>query len=254
MPIATVYSREFYQDISTTSAGGASIIVPRALALVQPRSVVDVGSGEGSWLAEFLRLGVTDVLGLDGNYVLESNLKIPRSLFRPTDLSQPFTVDRQFDLAISLETGEHLPEKRASGFVADIVKLAPQVLFSAAIPFQRGTRHLNCQWPDYWQRLFAEHGYVAFDVIRREIWDDNSIAYWYRQNTILYVRKDRIEQNAVLRPLLPMAGEPLTRMVHPELCNQWDGLYFTEVLKLLGPTFKRAIRNRLGIGSRKTNG
>jgi hypothetical protein len=61
---------------------------------------------------------------------------------------------RTFDLAICLEVAEHLPPEAAEGFIDSLTRLAPVVLFSAAITFQVGNQHLNGQWPDYWATLF----------------------------------------------------------------------------------------------------
>jgi hypothetical protein len=51
---------------------------------------------------------------------------------------------------VSLEVAEHLQPKRSASFVADLVALAPAVLFSAAIPGQPGTDHINPRWQDEW--------------------------------------------------------------------------------------------------------
>jgi hypothetical protein len=55
------------------------------------------------------KLGVTDVLGVDGGWVDPAALKIPIDQFTPFDLRNKFVMDRTFDLAISVETAEHLP-------------------------------------------------------------------------------------------------------------------------------------------------
>ena len=238
------YDHAFFESIAEGSQHSAQKIVPLVLSLLQANSVVDVGCGEGSWLAEFRRHGIDDVQGLDGDYVPADVMKIPTTSLIRHDLSRPFSLDREFDLAICLETGEHLPETRAAGLVADITKLSPQVLFSAAIPFQRGTHHINCQWPDYWQSLFKTQDYVAFDVIRPRVWNDHTVAYWYRQNLILYVRRDKVGENPGLSPLLAAEG-PLQRLVHPDLCDLWDGFGFREVLGMLPVALKRAIGRRL---------
>lgn len=238
------YDHAFFESITETSRHSAEKIVPFVLTILQAQSVVDVGCGEGSWLAEFRRQGIEDVLGLDGEYVPADVLKIPATSLVRCDLSRPFSLSREFDLAVCLETGEHLSEDRAAGLVADITRLAPQVLFSAAIPFQRGTHHVNCQWPDYWQTLFAAQDYLAFDVIRPKLWNESGVAYWYRQNLVLYVRRDKVGKNPHLSPLLAATG-PLKRMVHPVLCEEWDGFGFREVLGMLPLALKKAVGRRL---------
>lgn len=61
---------------------------------------------------------------------------IPKGCFRAADLSQPFQLAEFFDLAICLEVAEHLPKQSAPGFIQSLVRLAPVVLFSAAIQLQ----------------------------------------------------------------------------------------------------------------------
>ena len=41
-------------------------------------------------------------------------------------------------MAICLEVAEYLPEDKSDQFVADLVRIAPVVYFSAAIPYQVG--------------------------------------------------------------------------------------------------------------------
>jgi SAM-dependent methyltransferase len=242
--LSTRYDPLFFQQIANGSRNSAQTVVPLVLSWLKASSVVDVGCGEGSWLAEFRRHGIDDVRGLDGSYVPIDLAKIPNHLFTRCDLSRNFSLDRQFDLAISLETAEHLPESRAGGFVADLVSLAPQVLFSAAIPFQRGKHHVNCQWPDYWQALFLAHNYVAFDVIRPAVWEDENVEFWYRQNTILYVRRDKAERDAALRVLLG-DEKRLKRLIHPVLADTWERHSLRELVALLPSTLGKAIGRKL---------
>jgi 2-polyprenyl-3-methyl-5-hydroxy-6-metoxy-1,4-benzoquinol methylase len=81
--------------------------------LFEPSSVVDVGCGVGHWLAEFQRLGVDDVTGVDGGYVDRDRLRIPVECFHAHDLGEPLRLSRAFDLAMSVELAEHLDEQAA---------------------------------------------------------------------------------------------------------------------------------------------
>jgi len=88
------------------------------------------------------------------------------------------------------------------------------VAFSAAIPGQGGVGHVNEQWPDYWEALFAAKGYVLVDWFRRQLWDDTAIEPWYRQNLFLYVERARLghlHMGADGEARLPL------RLVHPEM-------------------------------------
>ena len=216
------YTEKFFAELRDGVARSAGIVVPLVLDLVPVRSVVDVGCGEGAWLAEFQRLGVNDILGVDGDYVGRKALRIAPADFRAMDLSEPVVLDRTFDLAISLEVAEHLDAGLAEQFVESLTRLASVVLFSAAVPFQGGVHHVNEQWPDVWVALFEKFGFVAIDCIRRRIWENTDVEWWYAQNTILFVRTDVLEGIPALKREFDGTRDGQIRLVHPR--NYTDAL------------------------------
>jgi SAM-dependent methyltransferase len=188
--VTSPYDRHFYDEITAWSQTSAEVIVPLVVDWVNPTSVLDVGCGRGTWLAAFAANGVENILGLDGDYVEREALDISADAFRSTDLAAPPDLDRRFDLAISLEVGEHLPARHADDFVAYLTRSAPVVLFSAAVPGQGGVHHVNEQWPRYWAERFAGHGYQPLDVVRPRVWDDGRVAFFFAQNMVLYAHED----------------------------------------------------------------
>jgi SAM-dependent methyltransferase len=203
------YNSGFYRNQMDGSRRSAAAVVPILMSIVRPASVVDLGCGMGTWLGQFSKEGVADVLGVDGAYIEQTTLCIPPERFLPHDLARPFSLPRTFDLALCLEVAEHLPEARAAGLVEDLVRLAPVVVFSAAVPGQGGTEHVNEQWPEYWRALFARHNYVCLDCLRPLIWHDDRVESWYRQNLLIYVRADRLAACQT-----PESAPPLS-IVHP---------------------------------------
>ena len=212
-----VYSRRFFEEQQGTSASSASRAVAELLKWISPASVVDVGCGVGTWLAEFERQGVHDILGMDGDYVKREMLVIDPACFEARDLGEPIEAPRTFDLAVSLEVGEHLAERRAEGFVADLCRLAPLVLFSAAVPGQGGTHHVNEQWQSYWADRFRGRGFEPIDVLRGALWDSPDVEFWYAQNTILYASSRGMEAHAGLAGFRRCEAVPLLDVVHPRL-------------------------------------
>ena len=164
----------------------ADAVVPLILELpVTVGSVVDIGCGTGSWAAAFNVRGI-DVVGVDGDYVDRKSLRIRQDQFIAHDLNQPLDLGRRFDLAVSLEVGEHLDAGLAAGFVDSLIRHADVVLFSAAVPGQGGSHHVNERWPSYWVALFEQRGYRLFDVVRPAVWNLPDVAYWYSQNLLLF--------------------------------------------------------------------
>lgn len=72
----TVYSSAFYSGQEQGSCRSANRVVPVIIELIHPTTVLDEGCGLGTWLAEFSKKGCS-VLGVDGNYVDHSKIKIP---------------------------------------------------------------------------------------------------------------------------------------------------------------------------------
>jgi 2-polyprenyl-3-methyl-5-hydroxy-6-metoxy-1,4-benzoquinol methylase len=148
------YKAEFYQYHLEGSQRSAAVVLDLCFReFYRPKSIVDFGCGTGSWSAAAQRLGVSDVLGYEGPWIesvaTELNIKIVVA-----DISKPLDCERRFDLAICLEVAEHLPSDCAADLVTNLCNAADVVLFSAAIPGQDGTGHINEQWPSYWARLF----------------------------------------------------------------------------------------------------
>jgi SAM-dependent methyltransferase len=208
------YGSEFYRNTQEGSLRSARRVLPHLIELAAPRSIVDVGCGVGTWLKAAAELGVADIAGIDGAYVDRTMLQIPPDRFTAVDLTNPFHVARTYDVALSLEVAEHLPESSADAFVESLTRLAPIVMFSAAIPNQMGAHHVNEQWPGWWIERFARYGYTALDIIRPRIWDDPQVEWWYAQNTLLMVRADVLGASDRLRRAQAVAVGPRD-VVHP---------------------------------------
>ncbi|MBN9689701.1 MAG: class I SAM-dependent methyltransferase [Verrucomicrobia bacterium] len=205
------YSSRYYEGLKEDSAGSARDTVPLILQLFPAKRVVDVGCGSGTWTRCYLEAGC-EVLGIDGAFVQEDQLVFPRDRFRRHDLQQPLTLESRFDLVNCLEVAEHLPEVRADGLISDLCRLADVVVFSAAVPGQGGTHHVNEQWPSYWQPKFKSQGFVPLDCFRPQLWGNPNVAWWYVQNMFAYVRETRLQDfELAVKRSLPWP----TDLVHP---------------------------------------
>ena len=215
------YDGNFYNNVNLTSLVSAERILPKVFEVFpfDINSAVDFGCAEGVWLKALLNLGVKEVLGIDGPWVRQTNLKIPVDFFITANLEEPIYLKKKYDLAISLEVAEHIPKTSAETFVHSLITAADFVLFSAAIPYQGGTDHVNEQWPAYWNTLFNKYGFIAVDYLRQKLWKDKKVNVYYKQNIMLYVKKERKQEIKIQDEFFCTDRAPIS-IVHPKLFFQ----------------------------------
>lgn len=115
------------------------------------------------------------------------------------------------------------------------------IVFLAAIPFQGGKNHVNEQWPSYWEALFKKNNYVFLDIIRKQVWNDDKISVWYRQNAFLAVRQDRVKDLVFQDPEALKQGNTQVDLVHPELyLSKMNKMY---TFKGSWKALRRAVKN-----------
>lgn len=203
-----VHTERMHNTIAATE------ILPYIFKFKNVESTLDVGCGNGSRLKAAKNLGVQEVMGLDGIQIAESEMNIESSEFCKKNLTSIFDLGKKYDLLISLEVAEHLPESAANTFIKSLTNHSDCILFSAAIPGQGGQYHVNEQWPNYWNKKFIENGYEAYDVLRNHFWNNKKVFWWYKQNMILYVKKN----SGLMNNFLPDVD--VSAIVHPDLYNK----------------------------------
>ncbi|PCJ07892.1 MAG: hypothetical protein COB16_09375 [Rhodobacteraceae bacterium] len=185
-----VYSNQFFDYIDAGARSSAQVVIDVLQPWLKVQSVLDLGSGRGVWPSEWIKAGVTDVAAVDGDYVNQDHLAVPKEQFHVADLAKAVDLGRRFDLAQSLEVGEHLPESASEILVASLTRHSDRILFSAAVPGQGGEFHINEKPLSFWQDLFAKQGYAPFDCIRPNLKDAAGVEPWYRYNTVFYANAE----------------------------------------------------------------
>lgn len=188
-----IYSPKYYQTMVEPYARRS---VPQmAQSIVEtfsPASVIDVGCGSGALLVALRKLGVRHLLGLD---CADAGLDIARARsldVRKFDITaERWTSADRFDVAVSMETAEHLPESASDRYVELLCSLAPVVVFTAARPGQGGIGHLNEQPPEYWTELFKAHGFQLAEKTAADwqsAWTAAGVANFYTRNLMVFQR------------------------------------------------------------------
>jgi len=186
-----LYDENFYKIIKESSRVSSERIIPLVKNTLNEdiRSVVDFGCGTGIWLKEWEKNGATLIKVFETGEN-QNDLAISNELISRVDLNflPKNTLGEKYDLAMTLEVAEHLPETSAKNFIDAICTYSDKILFSGAIPHQGGIGHINEKFPSYWEKFFNANGFICYDVIRGQIWYDPIISIWYIQNTLLFIK------------------------------------------------------------------
>lgn len=245
-----LYQDNFYKSRNSDTESSAFEILSFLFSYFKPFSMVDFGCGVGTWLNTAKKLGVNEILGIEGVWLNTKHLVIPKDAFLNHNLTSKITLSKKFDLAVSLEVAEHIEEQYSNIFVENLTDASDIILFSAAIPGQRGSGHVNEQWPEYWIEKFKNNGYLPIDLIRPKIWLNEEIKTWYKQNTVLFVKEKRFNE----LPELQLIYDPLKTnwsIVHPNtFLRQIEVSHpryssLTNILKSIPEVLIKTIRNQV---------
>lgn len=239
------YNKDFYIDQMSGSYESAKKIVPLLLEAFKPKSVLDVGCGLGTWLKVFEENKIKEIYGIDGEWIDTKKLYIKKNNFIKKDLTQSFNLNKKFDICISLEVAEHIEEMFAEVFIENLINHSDIIVFSAAYPNVRGTKHVNLQWPSYWANIFKTFGYHPLDIIRPQIWEDEGIEWWYKQDIIVFIKKSKLELFTKIKKSYPLS------IVHPKCFEKYANpnmISLERYLKIFPSVFissiKRYMKNK----------
>lgn len=185
------YGATFLDQIYSGSYSSAIVLLERLREFCGVESIIDFGCGPGAWLTaarDVFKLEPNHSVGVDGSYA-QSRVEALGHRFIACDFRKSFVIAEHADLCICLEVAEHLPAARAGELVAALSQAAPKVMFSAAMPLQGGTGHLNEQYLDYWISMFGQHEMDVFDIFRPSCWTNSAVLPWYAQNAVVFVAK-----------------------------------------------------------------
>jgi SAM-dependent methyltransferase len=192
----SVYTRSYYRDVVEDSAKESAVKISNSIVNeLAPKRVIDVGCGTGALLGALRDKGC-DVFGLEYSkagldYCVTRGLPV-KSFDIKTDT---FTPEEPFNLAVSMEVAEHLPESSADQYISLLVNLAEVIVFTAATPGQGGLDHINEQPHSYWISKFAEKGFNYHreqSKLWRQDWKDSStVSSWYYQNLMIFERQSK---------------------------------------------------------------
>jgi len=146
------------------------------------KTAIDLGAGIGRYVSLLRNAGLVGAIGYDG---IEGIGELSGGLVREEDLTAHSFLCPCADLALCIETGEHIPQDKLPVFIRNIAKAATRSLMvSWAIPKQRGRDHISCRTPEWVAAEFGHHGWHIDEAMMskcREIagkgWDKKLLVF-----------------------------------------------------------------------------
>lgn len=236
------YTDNFFESRKTQTQRSAESIIECLFSNFKPRSVLDLGCGTGTWLAECTRQGVEKISGVDGPWVKESLLEINSENFKNINLEEQLYVPTEkYDLAISIEVAEHLSQLSGQNLVDSLTSSSDVILFSAAVPGQGGTGHINEQLQSYWAEKFKKRDFVCVDLVRPIIWENGDVNVIYKQNMCVYIQERVCNELGLSNYLI--SDEYQINRIHPDLFKLRSDRNKSHVVKDNIRKIKRKFKN-----------
>jgi SAM-dependent methyltransferase len=189
-----IYDESFYEEWNEPRIKQEySAMAEEIIRFFNPSSALDVGCGSGNLMNELKVRGI-NIKGLEYSTVgikicLERGLDVKKFNLEKDRLED----DSTFDVVISTEVAEHLPESCADPYVDLLCKSSERVVvFTAAPPGQGGKDHVNEQPNEYWINKFTQRGFTfdeSTSLECRDAWKARQVIndfYW--KNLMIFKR------------------------------------------------------------------
>jgi SAM-dependent methyltransferase len=192
-PIALnkMYDRDFHKSIENDEYPQAVRLAEYIASHVPCSTFLDFGCSTGLYLNEIKkRLPQIESVGYEFAEDAVNAALCPDVV--QFDLTEPLQRSKKENtLSLCLEVLEHIDDANWLPVLTNITKLSDVIIFSAAIPGQGGTGHINCRWKIDWIRRFHSLGWVVDLDKSRHMIDYMRNGYhmgWFANNAMVLVK------------------------------------------------------------------
>ena len=156
-----MYSAAFHKAIESDELPQAVRVADYIQTYIKPSVFYDFGCSTGLYLREIKkRLPTIESKGFEFSKDAVDAALCPDII--ETDLTVPLFFEKKANtLGICLEVLEHIDDRYWKEVLTNLTNHSDTLIFSAALPGQGGTGHINCRPRIDWIRRFHELGWVV---------------------------------------------------------------------------------------------
>lgn len=186
-----MYSTQFHTDIEHDEYQQAVRLSDYIATNMCCFRFIDFGCSTGLYLNEIKKtLPCIESLGFEFSNDAISN-RLCNDIIH-FDLTYPLVLEKkQNTLGLCLEVLEHIDDANWKPVLENITNLCDTVIFSAALPGQGGTGHINCRHKIDWIRRFHSLGWIVdHDATMHllEFIKSGSHQGWFYTNVVIFVK------------------------------------------------------------------
>lgn len=144
----------------------ASYIMAEPAKIRKGNKILDIGCGIGILVEQFNKLGYK-AIGIDVNQAAIKNSICPNNCFLTKTTAKLDYPDGIFDLIVSREVLEHIPEAEIDACLEEWERVSKGKMVHIIAVSERGASatndpaHVNVKSENWWSKKFASHGYTV---------------------------------------------------------------------------------------------
>lgn len=149
------------------------------------KTLIDIGCGPG-WQVQLANELGFFALGIDGDLNCKPDIIHDFTLGKPP-------INKQFDIAWSVEFLEHVEEQYVDNFLTLFAKC--NLIICTASPLKSGYHHVNPQKQEYWIEKFKNYGLEFSEKLSIELKNNSTMKRdFIRQRGMVFLNKNEIFQ------------------------------------------------------------
>jgi glycosyltransferase involved in cell wall biosynthesis len=163
---------------------------------INPSTIIDIGCGPGIYVHSLRDVGI-NANGID----IDDRILHDPYLFK-ADILEYAQDDREptwtSDLVLCLEVAEHIDPQYSDMIVRSVCKAINPggiLIWTAALPGQGGTGHVNCRPKSYWRTKFEGAGLIFDEALMNKCLNylhSGKFMGWFSQNVLVFSKMDLV--------------------------------------------------------------